>query len=195
MVCDTTLLKLLRAGSLGILFAIFAAANVFAEDATPGIVKTPALGTLTLRGDSTNAAFAFGNCPGVTCTGSPSSCGCNTGSGLATSAPLGNVGYNIQVLSDTSPTVLDAGSGHSCTGAASLITLQGKGANDVELDASGVICSTVHGQAAFTGTYVVTGGHGKFATAFGAGSVNWGFFTPAAGGINNALFLDGTLAP
>jgi hypothetical protein len=183
---DTRMLKL---------FGIFGAMNTFAEDATPGIVKTPALGTLSLRGDSTNAAFAIGNCPDITCSGSSSTCACNTGSGQATSAPLGSVGYNIQVLSDTNPTVLGASSGHDCTGAASLITLQGKGANDVELDASGVICSTAHGQVAFTGTYVVTGGHGKFATAFGAGSVNWGFFTPAAGGINNALFLDGTLAP
>jgi hypothetical protein len=158
----------------------------------PEVVHVPPLGALTVKGDSTNGAFAFGNCPGISCS---SSCACNTGSGTAQATSLGKVTYNLQVFSDVSGgTTLPAGTGHDCTGAAALLTPT-NGSNAVNADANGVICSTHSSQVVFTGTYVITGGTGKNAQAFGAGNISWGFTTPTVGGINNELYLTGTFAP
>jgi hypothetical protein len=164
-----------------------------AEDVTPNIVvHVPVLGALTVKGDSTNGLAVLGNCPDISCS---SSCACNTGSGTAQATSLGKVTYNLQVLSDVSGgTDLPAGSGRDCTGAAAILTLTA-GANEVKADATGVICSTPSDQIAFTGTYVITPGLGKYTEAFGAGNISWGLTAPGVGGVNNELYVTGSFAP
>jgi hypothetical protein len=174
--------------------AAFAQATTDASssDVTSNVVHVPALGALTVKGDSTNGLAVLGNCPDISCS---SSCACNTGSGTAQATPLGKVTYNLQVLSDVSNGIsLDAGSGRDCTGAAAILTLTA-GANEVKADATGVICSTPSDQIAFTGTYVITPGVGKYTEAFGTGNISWGLTSPGIGGINNNLFLTGSFAP
>ncbi|HKV53917.1 MAG TPA: hypothetical protein VJN94_04675 [Candidatus Binataceae bacterium] len=169
-----------------------------AQAAKPAKVTVPALGPFSARGSSANAAFAVGNCgTDIICSGS--SCACNTASGSGTASVLGKVQYNIEVLSDADT---DLANGErnvgtlmfsDCTGGQGLITLT-SGANSVKMDTAGLVCFTVHDQVVYSGTYTVTSGVGKFATAFGGGSASWTFTTPAAGGTDNELYLTGTFA-
>jgi len=172
------------------------------NDQAINAAATPPLKSFTATGASTNAAVSGSDCPDLICANA-NVCACNTASGSAMSALLGSVAYSVEISADANsalrtgqqfnntgdpPTFCDA-----CSG---LITLKfGKSnVNSANLETSGLICYTLHGQLVYTGAFTVFGGGGKYSSAFGGGTVAWTITTPATGGINNELVLNGLLA-
>ena len=113
------------------------------------------------------------SCESIACD-TNDTCACLTGTD-----PISN-GYNLSFtlsIDETNSSVStgglrisNVGYCYPATGTAALVGSRNKAALTYNL--SGLVCATLADTDVFSGTYVITGGEGKFATTSGVGSLN-----------------------
>jgi hypothetical protein len=142
----------------------------------PTPARTLPLANFSARGSSTNVNFTLGDCGTDIVCSSGSACACNTASGIAKATTLGMIHYSVEFLSDANTVLFNEKRNvggslffSDCTGFSGLIALT-FATNTVNMDTAGLLCYTVHDQIAYTGTYTVTGGGGKYTSAYGGGN-------------------------
>jgi hypothetical protein len=177
------MLAVLAILALGIVVTIEVASTAFTASDTTGLVS------LSLQGVGVGS-IASGPCSNITCkTGD--TCGCLA----ATYTLVGNHGFkggklNVQLSVDTSLDNLPIDDlGTSCSPATGSGTISdSKGKNTVVLNISGLECPTLSSEPdVFNGTYVVTGGTGKYSdSSGGTGAIN-GSQVPTSGGASQVL--------
>jgi len=143
------------------------ASTAWAASDTSGLVS------LVLQGIG-RGSIATGDCATVTCA-PQHICECLS----ATYTMVGNQGFGkgslvLNLSVDVTVAGLPISDVESCYPAAgNAILSNSKGKNTVTMTASGLECPTLSGPNVFDGTYVVTGGTGKYSSSSGgAGSLN-----------------------
>ncbi len=177
--------KLVVAGS------IFGLALMAAPAAFPA-ANTSGLAALSLRGVGTGA-LAAGNCtsPPIPCPGTDV-CECLSVSDTV----LGSSGFNrgslTASLSVDTTTALPVTAAGDCLVAAGQGTISSSnGRQQLSIVISGLVCSTLSNFETFNGTYVATGGTGRYAN--GTGAINGS--QVIVGGNTSQVAVTGTIQP
>jgi len=157
--------------------------------------STKGLTTLSVQGVG-SGQLAAGDCSGIAC-GNPGNCECLSGSDNL----VGNQGFKggqllVALSIDTTNSVLPISNVGDCYPAAGSGTIEDKKAkNTLSIDISGLACPNVGSSfELFNGTYVVTGGGGKFSSASGTGAINGSQASPGSG-TPQQVSIVGTVQP
>jgi hypothetical protein len=162
-------------GTTIVALAMGAALGPLAATAFAGTAITKGTVSLSVQGVGTGSiATDASSCGGLACK-LTSDCDCLTGSDTL----VGNQGFGggslvFSLLIDLSDTSLLTGNFGNCQAATGSAVLGNKGSKTtVTMDVSGLACSTASGTDIFNGTYVVTGGSGKYSSSSGgSGAIN-----------------------
>jgi hypothetical protein len=174
--------------------AIGAAAFPLATTATAA-TNTKGLASLSLQGVG-NGALANGDCNGIACKAGDV-CACLA----ATYTLVGNQGFakgsmNVLLSVDTTSADLPISDIGSCNPAGGTATIKNvKGTVTLSLAVSGFECPTLNNAPdIFNGSYVVTGGTGKFSTSSGGAGAITGSQVPTSGGTGQVV-ITGSVQP
>lgn len=157
--------------------------------------STKGLTSLSVQGVGAGQ-LAAGDCSGIAC-GNPGNCECLSGSDNL----VGNQGFKggqllVSLSIDFTNNVLPISNVGDCYPAAGSGTIEDKKAkNTLSIDISGLACPNVGASyELFNGTYVVTGGGGKFSSASGTGAINGSQVSPGSG-TPQQVSIVGTVQP
>ncbi|MHB8384035.1 MAG: hypothetical protein ACYDC3_17035 [Candidatus Binataceae bacterium] len=169
-----------------------AALSVLASAIASGAASAPKLAKFQAIASGTLAlASSFSNCAGLSCpTGDV--CYCFQLSGPISGNQIGRSSLAMETSQDASTTTPSGTSGVTCNPGSGVGTITAKSGDTVSFDFFGRFCTTANLARLFNGVYRVNGGTGKFSSAFGGGSLDYGEITP--GGPNTPVTLTGALA-
>jgi len=178
--------------ALGIASLPLASTSFAAPPVTNGLVALSLQGVGT--GTLSEGVPACGS--GLTCE--TADCGCLQ----ASETLVGNQGFNkftlsIRILIDLSDNTLFTATFGNCYAATGLGIISNPGSkNGLDVNISGLACSTLSGTEVFNGTYLVTNGTGKYsASSGGTGAIN-GSQTPTTGVVGiSQVAITGSLQP
>ncbi|MFZ1886720.1 MAG: hypothetical protein WAU33_01710 [Candidatus Binataceae bacterium] len=180
-------------GSWTVTTLSIAALSILASAIASGAASSPKLAKFEAVASGTlSLASSFADCTELSCpTGD--GCFCFQFSGPISGNLIGG-GSNLamETSQDSSTTTPSGTSGVNCNPGSGAGTITAKSGDTVSFDFYGEFCTTANLARLFNGVYRVNGGTGKFSTAFGGGSLDYGEITP--GGPNTPVTLTGALA-